>query len=236
MRPALFVPESKPVDDLLRGDAGRPHPHGDRRRRVRRHRRPGHHRGHPRGDRRRDHRRVRRGASSPVEELRGRHDRVTARLPIEDLGELFDVDARRRGRRDRRRPARQAAGPGADPGLARRGARAAADAEGTTGRRNRIDTVLVSRVEPEPAAPTADEGDMPERTEELDAEDLKLVTLARAARARIGAIEGAAVRDRTAAPTPPPPSPCRRCACPRSGCAWRWRSPPGRGDSRPRWC
>ena len=30
----------------------------------------------------------------------------------------------------------------------------------------------------------------------LDAEDLKLVTLARAARARIGAVEGAAVRDR----------------------------------------
>jgi hypothetical protein len=30
---------------------------------------------------------------------------------------------------------------------------------------------------------------------ELDAEDLKLVTLARAARARIGAVEGAAVRD-----------------------------------------
>lgn len=29
----------------------------------------------------------------------------------------------------------------------------------------------------------------------LDAEDLKLVTLARAARARIGAVEGAAVRD-----------------------------------------
>ena len=31
--------------------------------------------------------------------------------------------------------------------------------------------------------------------EELDAEDAKLVTLARAARARIGAAEGAAVRD-----------------------------------------
>jgi hypothetical protein len=37
---------------------------------------------------------------------------------------------------------------------------------------------------------------MPERVQhELDAEDLKLVTLARAARARVGAIEGAAVRD-----------------------------------------
>ncbi len=37
---------------------------------------------------------------------------------------------------------------------------------------------------------------MPERVrQELDTEDLKLVTLARAARARVGAIEGAAVRD-----------------------------------------
>jgi hypothetical protein len=37
---------------------------------------------------------------------------------------------------------------------------------------------------------------MPEQVaQELDTEDLKLVTLARAARARIGAIEGAAVRD-----------------------------------------
>jgi hypothetical protein len=37
---------------------------------------------------------------------------------------------------------------------------------------------------------------MPEQVQqELDAEDLKLVTLARAARARVSAIEGAAVRD-----------------------------------------
>ena len=35
---------------------------------------------------------------------------------------------------------------------------------------------------------------MPDLTE-LDAEDAKLVTLARAARARVGAVEGAAVRD-----------------------------------------
>ena len=39
------------------------------------------------------------------------------------------------------------------------------EAEGTTGRRNRIDTVLVSRVEPEPVAPAADEGDTRDRTE-----------------------------------------------------------------------
>ena len=36
---------------------------------------------------------------------------------------------------------------------------------------------------------------MPEPSAGADAEDAKLVTLARAARARIGAIEGAAVRD-----------------------------------------
>ena len=47
---------------------------------------------------------------------------------------------------------------------------------------------------------------MPDVPCELDAEDAKLVTLARAARARIGAVEGAAVRDRTAAPTPRPRS------------------------------
>lgn len=35
----------------------------------------------------------------------------------------------------------------------------------------------------------------PGDTDELDAEDTKLVTLARAARARVGAVEGAAVRD-----------------------------------------
>ncbi|HEY7224380.1 MAG TPA: cytidine deaminase [Micromonosporaceae bacterium] len=36
---------------------------------------------------------------------------------------------------------------------------------------------------------------MPDAAGTLDAEDAKLVTLARAARARVGAIEGAAVRD-----------------------------------------
>jgi cytidine deaminase len=40
-----------------------------------------------------------------------------------------------------------------------------------------------------------DPTDRPFKDEALDAEDAKLVTLAQAARARIGAIEGAAVRD-----------------------------------------
>ena len=52
------------------GDAAAAVPHGDRDRRVRRHRRAGHPRGHHRGAARRDRRRVRR---------RGRHDRAAAR-------------------------------------------------------------------------------------------------------------------------------------------------------------
>ena len=54
-------------------DADREVPHGDRRRRVRRHRRPRHDGGPARGDRRRDHRRVRRRGTA------GRAARRTAR-------------------------------------------------------------------------------------------------------------------------------------------------------------
>ncbi len=81
-------------------------------------------------------------------------------------------------------------------------------AEGTTGRRNRIDSVLVRRVAPtDPERDRADDEErhapIPSSTEEtlhadrreLTAEDAKLVTLARSARARVGAAEGAAVRD-----------------------------------------
>ena len=113
------------------------------------------------------------------------------RLPVEDLGELFDVEL----------PADEVetvAGlspgprPGADP---RRDAVVGGlvlVAEGTTGRRNRIDTLLVRAGPDEGQAATTGE-----RTPmlSLSAEDAKLVTLARAARARIGAVEGAAVRD-----------------------------------------
>ena len=72
---------------------------------------------------------------------------------------------------------------------------------------------------------------------ELSTEDAKLVTLARATRARVGAAEGAAVRDtdgRTyAAATVDLPS--LRLSAP-SRCAWRWRCPRGREDWRRRWC
>ena len=92
MRPMHFVPESKPVDDLLRemqrdqthfavvvdeygGTAG-----------------PGHHRGHPRGDRRRDRRRVRPRGARGRGPRRRRAPGRRPRMDIDDLAELFDVD------------------------------------------------------------------------------------------------------------------------------------------------
>ena len=58
-RPAVFVPESKPVDELLRELQDGHVAHGDGGRRVRRHRGARHHRGRARGDRRRADRRAR---------------------------------------------------------------------------------------------------------------------------------------------------------------------------------
>ena len=81
-------------------DAGGEVPHGDRRRRVRRHRRPGHARGPDRGAGRRDRRRVRR---------RGAADRAAARR--RRPGQRPHAD--RRGQRAaRRRPARGRLGHG----------------------------------------------------------------------------------------------------------------------------
>ena len=109
------------------------------------------------------------------------------------------VRLRRRGRRrrQRRRPDGQAPRPGADPGLPRRGARAA----------------LRGRGDHRPPQPDRHRADQPgrrrggraglpttlmvmsETASGLSAEDTKLVTLARATRARVAAEEGAAVRD-----------------------------------------
>ena len=84
VRPAHFVPETKRVAELLREMQAQQVPHGDRRRRVRRHRRAGHPRGPPRGARRRDRRRVRRrgarwSSRSPTAACRvhGPHGRST---------------------------------------------------------------------------------------------------------------------------------------------------------------
>ena len=60
-RSARFVPETKPVARLMREMQAGQVPHGDRRRRVRRHRRPRHAGGLHRGAGRRHRRRVRRG-------------------------------------------------------------------------------------------------------------------------------------------------------------------------------
>ena len=182
-------------------DAGRPHPHGDRGRRVRRHRRPGHHRGHPRGDRRRDHRRVRRASARRSSGCDDGAVRVTARLPVEDLGELFDVELPADEVETVGRPARPGAGPGADPGRRRRPSAACswsprAPPAGATG--STRCWCAGSTPSDRPSRRPTTRGEATRRcltSPSSSAEDAKLVTLARAARARIGAVEGAAVRD-----------------------------------------
>ncbi len=96
MREARFTPESKRVSELMREMQAGQVPHGHRRRRVRRHRRPGHPRGPDRGAGGRDHRRVRRGGNA-ARETRRRHPRGQRQ------------DARRRGQRTalRQQPARR---------------------------------------------------------------------------------------------------------------------------------
>ncbi len=72
-------------------------------------------------------------------------------------------------------------------------------AEETAGRRNKIGTVRIARVEPDPEHRQTTYPRSPCRRRpsvtELAPEDQKLVTLARATRARTGGPEGAAVRD-----------------------------------------
>jgi CBS domain containing-hemolysin-like protein len=84
----------------------------------------------------------------PVEHLDGGAVRVTARLPVEDLGELFDIELPGDEVETVGGLLAQALGRVPIPG-----SHATVDglrliAEGTTGRRNRIDTVLVRRAEP----------------------------------------------------------------------------------------
>jgi CBS domain containing-hemolysin-like protein len=89
----------------------------------------------------------------PVEHLDDGSIRVTARLPVEDLGELFDVEVDGDEVETVGGLLAQALGRVPIPG-----ANAAVDgllltAEGTTGRRNRIDTILVRPVRPADAEP-----------------------------------------------------------------------------------
>ena len=90
VRPAHFVPETKPVAELHARDAGRQVPHGDRRRRVRRHRR--------RWSRSRTASRSWSARSSTsttsrtreVERLADGDFRVNGSMPIDELNDLLE--------------------------------------------------------------------------------------------------------------------------------------------------
>ncbi|HEU4422379.1 MAG TPA: hemolysin family protein [Pilimelia sp.] len=81
----------------------------------------------------------------PVEHLPDEAVRVTARLPIEDLGELFNVELPADEVETVGGLLAQALGRVPIPGAAATVGGLRLIAEGTTGRRNRIDTVLVRR-------------------------------------------------------------------------------------------
>jgi CBS domain containing-hemolysin-like protein len=84
----------------------------------------------------------------PVERLDADRVRVSARLPIEDLGELFDVELPADEVETVAGLLAQALGRVPIPGASTVVGGLLLEAEGTTGRRNRIDTVLASRVQP----------------------------------------------------------------------------------------
>lgn len=133
--------------------------------------------------------------TAPVEDLGDKRFRVSARLPIEDVGELYgvefddDLDVDTVGGLLALELGRVPL-PGAE--VISHGLRL--HAEGGTDHRGRvrIGTVLLSPAEPDGA--DDEEADHP-LAEQLDAEDAKLVVLARAAMARAEAGAGAAVRD-----------------------------------------
>ena len=128
----------------------------------------------------------------PVEWLSDGSARVTARLSATELGELFGVNLEEEDVETVAGLLAHALGrvPIAGSTATVRGLRLTA--ENLAGRRNKIGTVLVER-EGEP------------RSRRLnwvsdvtpDPEDLKIITLARSSRARVAASEGAAVRDET---------------------------------------
>ncbi|SCL17380.1 Hemolysin, contains CBS domains [Micromonospora nigra] len=82
----------------------------------------------------------------PVEHLTDGAVRVTARLPVEDLGELFDTELPAEEVETVGGLLAQSLGRVPIPGAEAEVAGLRLLAEGTTGRRNRIDTVLVRRV------------------------------------------------------------------------------------------
>jgi CBS domain containing-hemolysin-like protein len=162
MRPATFVPESKPVDDLLSEmQAARNHlvivvdEYGGTGGLVT----------------------IEDILEEIVGEITDEYDierppvehlpeegavRVTARLPVENLGELFDVELPSDEVETVGGLLAQALGRVPIPGAEAEVAGLHLVAEGTTGRRNRIDTVLVRRAEP------TDEQESPGRGEQAD--------------------------------------------------------------------
>jgi CBS domain containing-hemolysin-like protein len=82
----------------------------------------------------------------PVERLDDDRVRVSARLPVEDLGELFDVELETEDVETVAGLLAQALGRVPIPGANTTVGGLRLEAEGTTGRRNRIDTVLVTRL------------------------------------------------------------------------------------------
>ena len=172
MRPATFVPESKPIDDLLREmQAGRTHMAvvvdeyggtaglvtiediveeivGEIADEYDVAERP------------------------PVERLADGAVRVTARLPVEDLGELFGVELDAGEVETVGGLLAQALGRVPIPGAAAVVGGLRLLAEGTTGRRNRIDTVLVQRVDAGGAGSggaAADQSDVMQERQPADA-------------------------------------------------------------------
>ncbi len=91
----------------------------------------------------------------PVERLDPDRVRVSARLPVEDLGEIFDVELPVDEVETVAGLLAHALGRVPIPGATALVGDLQLEAEGTTGRRNRIDTVLVTRIGDE-GAPLAD--------------------------------------------------------------------------------
>ncbi|MEU6023995.1 hemolysin family protein [Micromonospora sp. NBC_01739] len=111
----------------------------------------------------------------PIEQLPDGAVRVTARLPVEDLGELFDTELPHDEVETVGGLLAQCLGRVPIPGAQVEVAGLRLLAEGTTGRRNRIDTVLVRRVDPtdtqdNPEGPTSSRDDT-DRSEERQPAD-----------------------------------------------------------------
>src|SRR5262249_33576784 len=90
----------------------------------------------------------------PVEHLADGSIRVTARLSVEDLGELFDTEIPDDEVETVGGLLAQALGRVPIPGASATVDGLLLTAEGTTGRRNRIDTVLVRRAQPDEQEPS----------------------------------------------------------------------------------